>query len=111
MHAGVESYPQHRRIDARALVRLLEDLAERALTTRCVVYTGFGLLRISLKMESAAESDENASAGPVSRPEPTGWRSWLRRFGVLGFLFFFIKGLLWLTVPLVLVLWRWLEAG
>lgn len=24
---------------------------------------------------------------------------WLKRFGVAGFLFFFIKGLLWLIVP------------
>ena len=27
---------------------------------------------------------------------------WTRRFGVLGFLFFFVKGMLWLTVPAVL---------
>lgn len=28
--------------------------------------------------------------------------SWLKRIGVGGFLFFLIKGLLWLTVPAVL---------
>lgn len=27
---------------------------------------------------------------------------WLKRFGVLGFLFFLIKGLLWLIVPAVI---------
>lgn len=28
---------------------------------------------------------------------------WLKKMGVAGFLFFFIKGLLWLTVPALLV--------
>jgi hypothetical protein len=27
---------------------------------------------------------------------------WVQRFGVLGFAFFFIKGLLWLAVPALL---------
>jgi hypothetical protein len=30
--------------------------------------------------------------------------TWLQRIGVAGFLFFLIKGLLWLTVPALLVL-------
>jgi hypothetical protein len=29
---------------------------------------------------------------------------WLRRCGIFGFLFFFAKGLLWLTVPALLVM-------
>jgi hypothetical protein len=33
---------------------------------------------------------------------------WARRLGVAGFAFFLIKGLLWLAVPGLLVLWRWL---
>jgi hypothetical protein len=28
--------------------------------------------------------------------------SWLRRVGVVGFLFFLIKGLLWLIIPAVI---------
>lgn len=28
---------------------------------------------------------------------------WIKRFGVAGFLFFFIKGLLWLIVPALLI--------
>ncbi|HSK72331.1 MAG TPA: hypothetical protein VK892_11580 [Pyrinomonadaceae bacterium] len=28
---------------------------------------------------------------------------WVKRFGVAGFLFFFIKGLLWLIVPAILI--------
>ncbi len=31
---------------------------------------------------------------------------WLRRFGIFGFLFFFAKGLLWLTVPALLVVFQ-----
>lgn len=27
---------------------------------------------------------------------------WVKRFGIAGFLFFFIKGLLWLIVPAVI---------
>lgn len=34
--------------------------------------------------------------------------SWLRRLGVAGFLFFLIKGLLWLLVPACLIGRRWL---
>jgi DMSO reductase anchor subunit len=26
------------------------------------------------------------------------WRSWLKRVGILGFLFFLVKGILWLVV-------------
>ncbi len=41
--------------------------------------------------------------GPASRLPP-----WLRRLGFAGFLFFLIKGLLWLLVPAFLVGGRWL---
>jgi hypothetical protein len=30
--------------------------------------------------------------------EKKDWKGWFRRFGVAGFLFFFIKGLVWLAV-------------
>jgi hypothetical protein len=29
-------------------------------------------------------------------------QSWLKRFGVAGFIFFLVKGLLWLIVPAVI---------
>jgi len=35
--------------------------------------------------------------------ELKGSAKWIKRFGVAGFLFFFIKGLLWLIVPAVLI--------
>lgn len=31
------------------------------------------------------------------------WKTWFKRFGVAGFLFFLIKGLLWLIIPALLV--------
>lgn len=31
---------------------------------------------------------------------------WVRRFGIYGFLFFFGKGLLWLAVPALLVMFQ-----
>jgi len=35
--------------------------------------------------------------------EPKGFVKWIKRLGVAGFMFFLIKGLLWLTVPALLV--------
>jgi hypothetical protein len=32
---------------------------------------------------------------------------WIKRFGVAGFLFFFIKGLLWLIVPALIAYFAW----
>ncbi|HZH34057.1 MAG TPA: hypothetical protein VEX64_04405 [Pyrinomonadaceae bacterium] len=34
-------------------------------------------------------------------PQST-FRRWLKRFGVAGFLFFLIKGLLWLLIPFLI---------
>jgi hypothetical protein len=31
-------------------------------------------------------------------PEKKGWKEWLKRIGILGFLFFLIKGLVWLVI-------------
>ncbi len=38
---------------------------------------------------------------PKNRKYPAG--GWIKRFGVAGFLFFLIKGLLWLLVPALAV--------
>jgi len=48
---------------------------------------------------------ESSPASPGSR---RGWPARLRRLGLAGFLFFLIKGLLWLLVPALLVGRRWL---
>lgn len=31
------------------------------------------------------------------------WANWLKRLGWLGFLFFLVKGVVWLTLPLLMV--------
>jgi hypothetical protein len=44
----------------------------------------------------------------VPNPEPdrkSRWRRFAARFGVAGFLFFLIKGLLWLLLPLLVAFW------
>ncbi|MFQ5937098.1 MAG: hypothetical protein ACE5LB_11905 [Acidiferrobacterales bacterium] len=35
--------------------------------------------------------------------ERSPWQAWLKRLGVAGFLFFLIKGLLWLTAVALVV--------
>ena len=37
------------------------------------------------------------------------WR-WGKRVGTIGFLFFLIKGLLWLLVPALIVAWQWVRS-
>ena len=63
---------------------------------------------------------EEPGAGLMSEPlisadstvSPRTRRSlgtWFRRLGVAGFLFFLIKGLMWLALPALIALWRHLE--
>jgi hypothetical protein len=35
---------------------------------------------------------------PETKKNPSPLSKWLKRFGVVGFLFFFIKGLIWLAL-------------
>jgi hypothetical protein len=45
-----------------------------------------------------------------SRPEPPSpAQGWWRRFGVLGGLFFLVKGLLWLLLPALMMAWHSLK--
>ena len=34
-------------------------------------------------------------------PQNGKWKVWLKRFGVVGFLFFLIKGLIWIGVAVI----------
>jgi hypothetical protein len=34
-------------------------------------------------------------------------KDWIKRFGFLGFMFFLIKGLLWLIVPALIAYFAW----
>lgn len=51
------------------------------------------------------KADQRAHRMKMSRKEktekPRGWRMWLKKMGVAGFVFFTVKGLLWLIVPAV----------
>ena len=40
---------------------------------------------------------------PDTEPPPSRGGVWIKRFGVLGFLFFLTKGLMWLALPALLV--------
>jgi hypothetical protein len=51
-------------------------------------------------------SRRRLGATPESPPPARGW--W-RRFGVLGGLFFFVKGLLWLLLPALMMAWQSLK--
>ena len=42
--------------------------------------------------------ETNGSNSDTSSPKNGAMRKWLARFGIAGFLFFFIKGLVWLAV-------------
>jgi hypothetical protein len=33
------------------------------------------------------------------------WKTWIKRLGFWGFLFFLVKGLLWLAIPALLAIW------
>lgn len=48
---------------------------------------------------SEMETSENKNPNLLTR--------WIKRFGVFGFLFFLIKGLLWLIVPAVIAYFAW----
>ena len=63
------------------------------------------LLRLSLNVDSAVILSQFAEAAmPEPQcPLPPTPRRWLARLGLAGFLFFLIKGLLWLIVPAVVV--------
>ncbi len=52
----------------------------------------------------AVETAAKAESCPVKN-------KWVRRVGAAGFMFFLIKGLLWLTVPAAIAVWRGCAAG
>lgn len=62
------------------------------------------ILRPSLNMANTPERSEilDASNTPSAA---TKWSRWGKRAGTLAFLFFFVKGLAWLVVPVALATW------
>lgn len=57
-------------------------------------------------MKTHSPGTVSRTASPESLAEPNRKPSWLRRLGLAGFLFFLIKGLLWLAIPAALMAWR-----
>jgi hypothetical protein len=51
-------------------------------------------------------SDDRVDVRPVQEGK---LRRRIRALGVWGFLFFLVKGLLWLAVPAAIAAWRWLS--
>lgn len=47
-------------------------------------------------------TQENTVARTAAGRRP-GFAGWVKRLGLLGFLFFLVKGLLWLAVPALFV--------
>ena len=70
----------------------------------CALRSGTGA-RLLFLPSMPTERPPSSEPTPPDAPSSDGpaWRQWLKRLGVAGFLFFFIKGLLWLIVPALLV--------
>jgi hypothetical protein len=50
-------------------------------------------------MNSLDKTREKPLECPVPHKERKSFKQWMKRLGLVGFLFFLIKGLLWLLVP------------
>jgi hypothetical protein len=57
-------------------------------------------LSVPMKMPQAEKSAPHNTPRKLHCP-------WLKRLGWFGFLFFLVKGILWLTVPALLVYFGW----
>ncbi|MEY4927010.1 MAG: hypothetical protein RI894_1446 [Bacteroidota bacterium] len=45
------------------------------------------------------KENTDSNAENAAPPEEAAWKQWLKRMGIGGFLFFLIKGILWLLLP------------
>jgi hypothetical protein len=43
-------------------------------------------------------------------PGPSRTARWGKRVGAIGFLFFLVKGLLWLLIPALILAWQWVRS-
>jgi len=56
---------------------------------------------MNINKHEAINFNSATQKSPAAKPR----FAWLKKMGWLGFIFFTVKGLLWLTVPGVLILW------
>jgi hypothetical protein len=54
------------------------------------------------RSEPASEADTPAGGSRTTR--------WGKRVGAIGFLFFLVKGLLWLLIPALILAWQWVRS-
>jgi hypothetical protein len=55
----------------------------------------------SVELESMDMTSESTATASANRPN--GTIAWLKRLGIAGFMFFFLKGMVWLAVLFGLV--------
>jgi hypothetical protein len=49
-------------------------------------------------MSTIEETKDQAAECPISHKGRSKFKLWMKRMGVLGFLFFLIKGLIWIAI-------------
>ena len=92
-------------------------LRDRSLTTAVDLEYGARVPRLRSDLNNAAGwvaprgpalpgTDEGLSLNPIPASGPPKRTPLLSRLGGAGFLFFLIKGLIWLALPALLVAWR-----
>ncbi|MFN7021108.1 MAG: hypothetical protein ACK4WH_07255 [Phycisphaerales bacterium] len=64
-----------------------------------------------MSKQDKTAADAASVVGVAEAPACPVKNRWLRRIGAAGFMFFLIKGLLWLTVPAAVAVWRGCAAG
>jgi hypothetical protein len=58
----------------------------------------------------AAQSPEASSGPPAAESSGSRTARWGKRIGTIGFLFFLVKGLLWLLIPALILAWQWVRS-
>lgn len=54
------------------------------------------------QISARGQASRNCNVGRESVPASSKFLGWCKRLGFFGFMFFLVKGLLWLTVPAIL---------
>jgi hypothetical protein len=62
------------------------------------------------KSAPAAESPKASSGPPAAETSGSRTARWGKRIGTIGFLFFLVKGLLWLLIPALILAWQWVRS-
>ncbi len=62
---------------------------------------------VAIVMKPTENQLEKPLSCPVSHTGRNKFKFWIKRMGVAGFLFFLIKGLLWLIIPYLIAKGFW----